>query len=114
MPAGRSVVGEGLWRIAGWPGSDVSTTPALSYLTDWPGKSSLVEGGLEHPAACHMLDVSAVAEALLTAEPHLPPERRDLFCLLVALHDLGKIGAQFRAMLRGQGVQSWRRSPWRT
>lgn len=83
--------------------SDVSTAP--SYLTDWPGKSPLVEGGPEHPAACHMLDVAGVAEALLTAEPHLPPDRRDLFCLLVALHDLGKIGAQFRAMLRNGASQ---------
>lgn len=80
-----------------------------SYLTDWPGKSALQEGGREHPAACHMLDVAAVAEVLLAAtDPALSPGRRDLFCLLVALHDLGKIGVQFRRMLRGQGSQTWR------
>lgn len=90
------------------PKSYVSTIPTPSYLTDWPGKSSLVEGGPEHPAACHMLDVAAVAEVLLAADAHLAPERRDLFCLLVALHDLGKIGAQFRAMLRDRSAQTYR------
>lgn len=80
-----------------------------AYLTDWPGKSA-AEGGWEHPAACHMLDVAAVAEVLLgVADPGLPAGRRDLFCLLVALHDLGKIGPEFRAMLRGGGrAQRWR------
>lgn len=111
MPAGRRVAGEGLRQSAGLAESDVSIAPAPSYLTDWPGKSALVEGGLEHPAACHMLDVAAVAEALLTAEPHLPPERRDLFCLLVALHDLGKIGARFRARLR-DGVSQGKYRHW--
>lgn len=79
-----------------------------SYLTDWPGKSAL-RGGLEHPAACHMLDVAAVAEVLLKeGAPDLPPARRDLFCLLIALHDLGKIGEQFRAMLREDRKQNAR------
>ncbi|WP_184154835.1 CRISPR-associated helicase Cas3' [Amaricoccus macauensis] len=56
-----------------------------------------------------MLDVAAVAEVLLAAsDPDLPAGRRDLFCLLVALHDLGKIGAQFRRMLHGEGAQTWR------
>ena len=82
---------------------------APSYLSDWPGKSAPDGGDVEHPAACHMLDVAAVAEVLLaTSDPTLPPGRRDLFCLLVALHDLGKIGVQFRRMLRGQGPQTWR------
>lgn len=68
------------------------------------------EGGREHPAACHMLDVAAVAEVLLGADPRLLPQRRNLFCLLVALHDLGKIGAQFRALLRHErtgGPRHW-------
>lgn len=86
----------------------MSIAPPPPYLTDWPGKSSLAAGGPEHPAACHMLDVAAVAEALLAADPHLSPERRDLFCLLVALHDLGKIGAQFRAMLHDSVAQTYR------
>lgn len=55
----------------------VSADRLPSYLTDWPGKSALVEGGPEHPAACHMLDVGAVAEVLLAADPALPPGRRD-------------------------------------
>jgi CRISPR-associated endonuclease/helicase Cas3 len=43
-------------------------------LTAWPGKSAAQEGGQEHPAACHMLDVAAVAEVLLaTTDPALPP-----------------------------------------
>lgn len=79
-----------------------------AYLANWPGKSAS-DGGPEHPAACHMLDVGAVAECLLAAaDPAMPPERRDLFCLLVALHDLGKIGEQFRAMLRGGPAQQKR------
>lgn len=77
-----------------------------AYFASWPGKSA-PEGGLEHPAACHMLDVAAVAEVLLAAMD-LSPGRRDLFCLLVALHDLGKIGGQFRAMLRERRIQTWR------
>ncbi len=77
-----------------------------AYFASWPGKSA-PEGGLEHPAACHMLDVAAVAEILLAAMD-LSPGRRDLFCLLVALHDLGKIGGQFRAMLRERRIQNWR------
>ncbi|TPE47901.1 CRISPR-associated helicase Cas3' [Amaricoccus solimangrovi] len=58
-----------------------------------------------------MLDVAAVAEVLLReGTPDLPSDRRDLFCLLIALHDLGKIGAQFRAMLRAglkQNARHW-------
>jgi len=46
-----------------------------------------------------MLDVAAVAERLLTYETHLQPPVRDALTLLVALHDLGKIGEPFRAML---------------
>src|SRR5690606_6761005 len=37
---------------------------------------------------------------------------RDVFCLLVALHDLGKIGARFRAMLRDGADQGGHRR-WR-
>ena len=71
-----------------------------AYLTDWPGKSA-AEGGWEHPAACHMLDVAAVAEVLLgVADPGLPAGRRDLFCLLVALHDLGKIAVPGSVLLK--------------
>ena len=72
---------------------------AEPWIAHWPGKSPAVEGGLLHPAAYHMLDVAAVAERLLTYETHLPPPVRDALTLLVALHDLGKIGEPFRAML---------------
>lgn len=60
-------------------------------------------GTPEHPAAYHMLDVAAVAKALLADHP-----RRDLFCLLIARHDLGKIGKPFREMLLTGSAQSWR------
>ncbi len=59
----------------------------------------LIEGGPEHPAVYHMLDVAAVAERLIVAEAFKPPVR-DALILLTALHDLGKIGARFRAALK--------------
>lgn len=71
-------------------------------LLSWPGKSAR-RGGPEHPALYHMLDVAAVAERLLRASP-LPAPWKAAFALLVALHDLGKIGAGFRGMIR-QGTQ---------
>ncbi len=72
----------------------------LSQIEQWPGKSPALPGMAEHPAAYHMLDVAAVAEVLLADHP-----RRDLFCLLIALHDLGKIGTMFREMLRNGTAQ---------
>lgn len=75
----------------------------------WPGKSSLTQGGVAHPAAYHMLDVAAVAECLLEQEARLSDPVRDALTLLVALHDLGKIGEPFRAMLeRGTPQQHGR------
>ena len=69
-----------------------------SHLLHWPGKSGR-DGGPEHPALYHMLDVAAVAERLLRGSP-FPDEWKAAFVLLIALHDLGKIGAGFRAMIR--------------
>ncbi|MDO5647526.1 CRISPR-associated helicase Cas3' [Paracoccus sp. (in: a-proteobacteria)] len=63
----------------------------------WPGKSAT--DGIEHPAIYHMLDVAAVAEHLIATRGFDAP-LRDAMVLLVALHDLGKISATFRAMLR--------------
>ncbi|TNC72039.1 CRISPR-associated helicase Cas3' [Rubellimicrobium roseum] len=54
-----------------------------------------------------MLDVAAVADALL-APYELTRARRNLLCLMVALHDLGKIGAEFRAMIQHGQPQSRR------
>lgn len=68
------------------------------HLLHWPGKSGR-DGGPEHPAIYHMLDVAAVAERLLQASS-FPDRWKAAFALLVALHDLGKIGAGFRAMIR--------------
>ncbi|MDO5603767.1 MAG: CRISPR-associated helicase Cas3' [Paracoccus sp. (in: a-proteobacteria)] len=78
-----------------------------SYISDWPGKSAQVPDGPCHPAAYHMLDVAAVAEVLI--EPFgFPEPLRDALILLTALHDLGKIGAGFRAMLQTGTRQIWR------
>lgn len=77
-------------------------------MRDWPGKKEATEG-LEHPAILHMLDVAAVAEKLLTPLPH-DPRLKQALTLLTALHDLGKINADFRQMLRGgrrQGEKHW-------
>lgn len=74
------------------------------FIALWPGKSPQSDGGPAHPAAYHMLDVAAVAEVLI-APFDLPPARRDALIVLAALHDLGKIGAGFRAMLETGAVQ---------
>lgn len=79
-----------------------------SHLLQWPGKSGR-DGGPEHPAIYHMLDVAAVAERLLHGSP-FPGEWKAAFALLIALHDLGKIGAGFRAMIREgtpQAARHW-------
>lgn len=73
-------------------------TPIEPWIAPWPGKSAREPGGLPHPAAYHMLDVAAVAECLLTTSP-VSAALRDALVLLVALHDLGKIGIPFRRML---------------
>lgn len=70
----------------------------------WPGKSAVRNGGSEHPAIYHMLDVAAVAEQLV-APIDLPAPLHDALILLVALHDLGKISLGFRAMLQKQTPQ---------
>lgn len=56
-----------------------------------------------------MLDVAAVAEHFL-AFINIPAELKQALVLLTALHDLGKINADFRAMIRGgqrQGAKHW-------
>lgn len=74
----------------------------LSQIERWPGKSAPPDLPT-HPAAYHMLDVAAVAEVLLADHP-----RRELFCLLISLHDLGKIGNLFRDMILSRSPQAWR------
>ena len=73
-------------------------------MTDWPGKSAAGPEEVEHPAVYHMLDVAAVAERLTEPAP-LSPRLRAAVVLFSALHDLGKIGEPFRAMLREGAVQ---------
>lgn len=71
----------------------------VSQIARWPGKSALDA----LPAPYHMLDVAAVAEVLLADHP-----RRGAFSLLIARHDLGKIGNRFRAMLLEGTLQGHR------
>jgi len=77
----------------------------IEIVERWPGKSAPAEGGIEHPAVYHMLDVAAVAERLASRMP-CSIWLREALILLVALHDLGKINAAFRAMLRDGVAQS--------
>lgn len=72
----------------------------------WPGKSA-PPGGAEHPAVLHMLDVAAVAEALLAPLPFEDGLKQAL-ALLSALHDLGKIAESFRSALRDGSIQTFR------
>ncbi|MCQ9156511.1 CRISPR-associated helicase Cas3' [Acidomonas methanolica] len=71
---------------------------------DWPGKSPIIPGGLEHPAAFHMLDVAAVAERLIAPFPFSAP-LRDALVMFAGLHDIGKISESFRVMLREGAAQ---------
>lgn len=75
----------------------------VPYIVNWPGKSA-GPSGVEHPAAYHMLDVAAVAERLI-APFGFDESLRQALILLVALHDLGKVNAAFRAMLREGAMQ---------
>lgn len=77
------------------PADGINVAP---WIAAWPGKSARTKHGIPHPAAYHMLDVAAVAECLLK-NSHFSPALRDALTLLVALHDLGKIGEPFRRML---------------
>lgn len=78
----------------------------LEIIARWPGKSAN-EFGAEHPAIYHMLDVAAVAERLLKPT-HIDAALKHALVLLSALHDLGKLNAGFRSMLRGEGRQTYR------
>lgn len=79
-------------------------------LLSWPGKSPKEDGAPCHPAAYHMLDVAACAEGLLNAAAQeFTPAQQSALCLLVALHDLGKINPRFRDMLTTGAPQGlWR------
>lgn len=72
-------------------------------ILSWPGKSA-PDGGHEHPAVFHMLDVAAVAEILLDRH-ELPEPLRKALIFLVSIHDLGKIGEMFRDMIRSGETQ---------
>ena len=75
-------------------------TYAVQIAHEWPGKSS--PNG-EHPAIWHMLDVGVCAEHLIVkhrAFAGLSHDQRRAFVVLVALHDVGKISATFRDVIR--------------
>lgn len=80
-------------------------------ISAWPGKSI---GDHMHPALWHMLDVGAVAVCLTERRPLTKSRKIDRAAsLLVALHDLGKFSASFRAMLLGRsytGLRHWQHS----
>lgn len=71
----------------------------------WPGKSPAGADGISHPAVYHMLDVAVVAERLIRGRDIAKP-LADALVLLVALHDLGKIGVPFRTMLQSGQPQT--------
>ena len=77
----------------------------------WPGK--LIDGRT-HPVLWHMLDVGAVATCLIAHRSLTGSRASDqAAAFLVALHDLGKFSASFRAMLLGQpyrGFRHWQHS----
>jgi CRISPR-associated endonuclease Cas3-HD len=77
-------------------------------LTFW-GKAQPREGAVTiwHPVAYHLLDVAAVADAILAVRPLAlaraasllglePAQARRLLVALIALHDLGKFGRGFQ------------------
>lgn len=79
---------------------------ATEIIARWPGKSPN-DGGIEHPAVYHMLDVAAVAECL-SHNVGLTPVERQAVVFLTAVHDLGKISDSFRDMLRDGQRQAYR------
>ena len=73
----------------------------MDQIFDWPGKSDNESN--EHPAVLHMFDVAACAERLIeghTAFAGLSDTQRRALVILVALHDVGKLSASFRALIR--------------
>lgn len=79
-----------------------------SCFANWPGKSS--EGDVPfHPAVYHMLDVGAVLRVLIK-KIGFGAGTADALCLLGALHDVGKISQDFKAMIetgQSQSARHW-------
>ena len=83
-------------------------TASARIAHDWPGKSG--PSG-EHPAIWHMLDAGACAERLIAghrAFATLSSDQHRAFVVLVALHDVGKISATFRSVLRHRHPGAYR------
>lgn len=87
--------------------------PLPPYITDYWGKAA--EGGASwHPAAYHLLDVAAVAEALLASRPDLArraeavlPGLTRALPLVCALHDLGKLTEAFQRQIPDLMARLW-------
>lgn len=67
-------------------------------------RKSVVNDRPAHPAPYHMLDAARVVHVLLL-QGH---RQRDLFCMPIALHDLGKTSHLFRGALQAGSLQVWR------
>jgi len=64
----------------------------------WPGKSPKLGGTIWHPAVYHMLDVAASCEVLIE-EFEFDKATQHALTFMVFLHDIGKIGEEFREMI---------------
>lgn len=78
---------------------------------DWPGKSPAEGCDIFHPAAYHMLDVASAAEELLRSF-EIPQGAADALVLLIFLHDIGKIGNEFRDMVTGVNLNGYTYRHW--
>lgn len=81
---------------------------SIALARDWPGKKSESK---EHPAIWHMLDVASCAEVLIQGHraftEHSESECQ-AFVVLAALHDIGKISASFRSLIRNNRRSEYR------
>jgi len=83
----------------------------IDLATAWPGKSPPEGSTIFHPAVYHMLDVAACSEVLLEAF-EITQAQRQALTLLTFLHDLGKIGREFRNMVTGVNVTGYTYRHW--
>ena len=75
---------------------------SASIVSGWPGKT--IEGRF-HPALWHMLDVGAVADALISSAPLSASTRLDrALVFLITLHDIGKFSEAFRKQILGRAA----------
>lgn len=70
----------------------------FEIIREWPAKGRTEMTDRAQCCLYHMLDVAAVAEALLPSQA-FAPRFRDALVFLIGLHDLGKVSDDFRKML---------------